>query len=51
MIRWEYLVVHYHYHDLCTKGSELLNEHGAEGWELVAVDGEGNLYTFKRPLA
>ncbi len=29
---------------------EMLNEFGRQGWELVAVDGDGSQYYFKRKI-
>ena len=48
MPKWEYLTINLRDLPITTQASDMLNEVGKEGWELVAITGNGVAY-FKRP--
>ena len=47
MIRWEYAVEGFN-RWITPQLHDILNERGANGWELVAIDWEMRLLVFKR---
>ncbi|MDR2530523.1 MAG: DUF4177 domain-containing protein [Oscillospiraceae bacterium] len=54
MRKWEYKVftlpVHISMRKMIDEHEALLNELGAEGWELVAVNGQSRFAYFKREI-
>jgi hypothetical protein len=49
MHTWEYMTINLYEQSLAAQESDVLNDAGKEGWELVAITSNGMAY-FKRPV-
>lgn len=48
-MKWEYMVIKIRKSTYVYQISEMLNTHGADGWEFVWGDFGKNMFVFKRP--